>query len=50
VQGLVHLAFPLEALLCYESKASSERPMSRLGQQDVGHEGVITGRDVLPHL
>ncbi|KOS62817.1 hypothetical protein FJQ98_07015 [Lysinibacillus agricola] len=21
--------------------------MSRLGQQDVGHEGVITGRDVL---
>ncbi|MGA3599478.1 hypothetical protein ACPCXA_05180 [Lysinibacillus agricola] len=23
------------------------RPMSRLGQRDVGHEGVITGRDVL---
>jgi len=22
------------------------RPMSRLGRHDVGHEGVITGRDV----
>jgi len=21
------------------------RPMSRLGQQEVGHEGVVTGRD-----
>jgi len=28
-----------------QSKASWGRPMSRLGQQDVGHEGVITGRD-----
>jgi len=26
-------------------RASWGRPMSRLGQQDVGHEGVITGCD-----
>jgi hypothetical protein len=26
---------------------SRGRPMSRLGQHDVGHEGVITGRDAL---
>jgi len=28
-----------------QSKASWGRPMSRLGQPDAGHEGVITGRD-----
>jgi len=26
-------------------RASWRRPMSRLGQQEVGHEGVVTGRD-----
>ncbi len=30
-----------------QRRASWGRPMSRLGQQDVGHEGVITGRDAL---
>ncbi|WP_286925301.1 hypothetical protein [Lysinibacillus sp. UBA6686] len=32
-------------MLRFRAELPGERPMSRLGQQEVGHEGVVTGRD-----
>ena len=37
--------FAADASLSRRAELPGERPMSRLGQQEVGHEGVVTGRD-----